>query len=323
MGWFNGHSMGINGFTNKQKKNKSMNFTDFHDDPFINGNEAPFEISMPKIQSSPVVYSSPHSGRIYPESFKKSSVLNPVALRRSEDAFIDELYATAPDAGSPLLLARFPRAYVDPNREMWELDPTMFSNPMPDYVNVTSPRVRAGLGTIARVVTDGANIYKDGLDFAEAQQRIEKCYTPFHNALTGLLEDTFNKFGTYLLIDCHSMPSIGGPMDKDPGLDRVDMVLGNANGTSCAGAVSKLARETLESFGYRVVMNKPYAGGFTTRNYGKPYAGRNALQIEINRALYMDEDVISHSPGFDELKNNLNQLISTLSAIDPDLLKEK
>ena len=292
-------------------------------DQFINGSERAVEIKLPASQTSPVVYSSPHSGRIYPDAFKKASVLGAVALRRSEDAFVDELYSSAPDAGSPLLLARFPRAYVDPNREMWELDPTMFDQALPDYINVASPRIRAGLGTIARVVTNGANIYKGAIDFAEAQQRIEKCYKPFHETLAGLLEGTVKKFGAYLLIDCHSMPSIGGPMDKDPGLDRVDMVLGDANGTSCAGAVSKLARETLESFGYRVVMNKPYAGGFTTRNYGKPYAGRHALQIEVNRALYMDEDTVSHGPGFDELKNNLDQLISTLSAIDPDLLKEK
>ncbi len=300
-----------------------MGFTDFNDDAFISESEAPFEISLPDVQSSPVVYSSPHSGRIYPEAFKKASALDPVALRRSEDAFVDELYRAAPDAGSPLLLARFPRAYVDPNREMWELDPAMFSGPIPDYINRASPRVRAGLGTIARVVTDGANIYKDSIDFDEARLRIEKCYAPFHAALAGLLDETIAKFGAYLLVDCHSMPSVGGPMDKDPGLDRVDMVLGDANGTACANIVSNIAREALESYGYRVVMNKPYAGGFTTRNYGKPYAGRHALQIEINRALYMDEDTVSHAPGFDELKNNIDKLISELSAIDPGLLKEK
>ena len=300
-----------------------MNSTDFYDDVFIDGSEQPFEISLPDAQSSPVVYSSPHSGRIYPNAFKKASVLDPVALRRSEDAFVDELYSAAPDAGSPLLLARFPRAYVDPNREMWELDPGMFDGPIPDHINTTSPRVRAGLGTIARVVTDGANIYQGSIDFDEARLRIEKCYAPFHDALGGLLDKTVAKFGAYLLVDCHSMPSVGGPMDKDPGIDRVDMVLGNANGSSCAQIVSKITREILEGYGYRVVMNKPYAGGFTTRNYGKPYAGRHALQIEINRALYMDEDTVSHGPGFDELKNNIAKLISELSAIDPGLLKEK
>lgn len=290
-------------------------------DPFINGDEPALEIKRPLRQTSPVVYSSPHSGRIYPEPFKQTSMLSPVALRRSEDAFIDELYSTAPDAGSPLLLARFPRAYVDPNREQWEIDPNMFNGKIPDHVNATSPRVRAGLGTIARVVTDGANIYKDKIDFSDAKLRIEKCYVPFHQSLAGLLEATIEKFGAYLLIDCHSMPSVGGPMDKDSGHERVDMVLGDANGTSCSNAVSNLARETLESFGYKVVMNKPYAGGFTTRNYGKPYANRHALQIEVNRALYMDEDAVSHNPGFDKLTQNITKLITKLSAIHPDLLK--
>jgi len=290
-------------------------------DQFINNDEPPFDILLPKIRSSCVVYSSPHSGSIYPISFQQASALDATALRRSEDAFVDELYTQAPNAGSPLLRARFPRAYVDPNREAWELDPEMFTDALPPQANTRSPRVRAGLGTIARVVTDGAAIYKDKIDFAMAQRRIEKCYMPFHGALAGLLEETFETFGTYLLVDCHSMPSIGGPMDNDPGDNRVDMVLGDAHGSAAAKIVSQTAREILEGLGYRVVMNKPYAGGFTTRNYGKPYEMRHALQIEVNRELYMNEDSITKNIGFDLLKNNISKMIDDLSAINPALLR--
>ena len=290
-------------------------------DPFINDEEQPFDLLSPENQSSCVVYSSPHSGLIYPRAFQDASALDNVALRRSEDAFVDELYEHAPAVGSPLLKARFPRAYVDPNREPWELDPEMFTGPLPSYANTSSPRVRSGLGTIARVVTDGATIYKNKIDFEIAKQRIEKCYMPFHGELGNLLEETYKKFGTYLLVDCHSMPSIGGPMDADPGNNRVDMVLGDANGAACAKIVSQTAREILEGMGYRVVMNRPYAGGFTTRNYGRPYEMRHALQIEINRALYMNEDSISKNAGFETLKNNIAKMVSELSAINPALLR--
>jgi len=290
-------------------------------DQFINDEEHPFDLLLPDNQSSCVVYSSPHSGLIYPPDFQEASALDSVALRRSEDAFVDELYDNSPAAGSPLLKARFPRAYVDPNREPWELDPEMFTGPLPLDANTSSPRVRSGLGTIARVVTDGAAIYKGKIDFAIARQRIEKCYMPFHQALSDLLEETYKKFETYLLVDCHSMPSIGGPMDADPGDNRVDMVLGDANGAACAKIASQTAREILEGMGYRVVMNRPYAGGFTTRNYGKPYEMRHALQIEINRALYMNEDSISKNAGFETLKNNIGKMVGELSTINPALLR--
>lgn len=283
--------------------------------------ETPFDIIQPLAQTAPVVFASPHSGRDYPAAFVEASQLDPVSLRRSEDAFVDELYEQAPHFGAPLLRAHFPRAYADPNREPWELDPEMFADKLPDWVNTTSPRVRAGLGTVAKVVTDGANIYAEKMPFAEAQSRIEHCYKPYHTALSDLLDKTRTQFGTYLLIDCHSMPSVGGPMDRDPGNDRVDMVLGDANGTSCAPRVINLAHQVLQSMGYRVVLNTPYAGGFTTRNYGKPLENGHALQIEVNRALYMDEQSITRSNGFAKLAQDLGVLIKALTDIDPDHLK--
>ncbi len=282
--------------------------------------ETPFDIIEPLAQTCPVIFASPHSGRDYPASFVSASQLDPVALRRSEDAFVDELYEQVPHFGAPLLRAHFPRAYADPNREPWELDPSMFSEVLPSWVNTTSPRVHAGLGTVAKVVTDGAEIYADRIPFAEAQSRIEHCYKPYHEALQGLLDRTFEKFGTYLLIDCHSMPSIGGPMDRDPGNDRVDMVLGDANGVACNQRVTNLAHQVLRDMGYRVVLNTPYAGGFTTRNYGKPTENRHALQIEVNRALYMDEISITRSLNFAKLADDLSELAKALCAIDPSML---
>lgn len=279
------------------------------------------DVIAPLVQTVPVVFASPHSGHDYPASFVAASQLDPVSLRRSEDAFIDELYEHAPRVGAPLIRAHFPRAYADPNREPWELDPEMFSGPLPAWVNTTSPRVRAGLGTVAKVVTDGAAIYKDKISFAEAERRVETCYKPYHAKLTQMLDATRDQFSAYLLIDCHSMPSIGGPMDRDPGTDRVDMVLGDANGTSCTPHVTHLVYNVLKDLGYRVVLNTPYAGGFTTRHYGVPASHGHALQIEVNRALYMDEHSISRNHGFAKLAGSLSTMIEAICAIDVDVLK--
>ncbi|MBM3952775.1 MAG: N-formylglutamate amidohydrolase, partial [Rhodospirillales bacterium] len=200
--------------------------------------DEPFDVLNPSRQTVPFVFASPHSGRVYPDAFIAAARLDPVTLRRSEDAFLDELFAAAPHFGAPLLRAHFPRAYVDPNREAFELDPTMFQDRLPSHCNTTSPRVKAGLGTVARVVTSGEEIYRDKLSYADALDRIERLYKPYHAELARLIAETRRRFGGCVLIDCHSMPSIGGPMDQDPGLRRVDMVLGDAHGTSCAPAVT-------------------------------------------------------------------------------------
>ena len=215
-----------------------------------------------------------------------------MTLRRSEDAFVDEIYAAAPNHGAPLLRALFPRAFVDPNRESYELDPAMFADPLPDYVNTKSPRVAAGLGTIARLVASGEEIYRHKLRFLDARHRIDAYYRPYHAALRRLLDETRWRFGACLLIDCHSMPSVGGPMDADAGSTRVDFILGDRHGTSCTPAVTDFAERAIESLGYVVARNDPYAGGFTTRHYGQPREAVHALQIEINRSLYMDERTI-------------------------------
>ena len=277
---------------------------------------APWEIVERGVQTVPVVFASPHSGRDYPAEFLAASRLDSLTVRRSEDAFVDEIFAAVPDAGAPLLRAHFPRAFVDPNREAYELDPAMFEDALPSYVNTNSPRVAAGLGTIARVVTSGEEIYGAKLRFADAKRRIETYYVSYHKALRGLVDATRERFGVCLLVDCHSMPSVGGPMDNDRGRRRVDFVLGDCHGTACAPLVTDMARQALSEMGYVVTQNAPYAGGFTTRHYGRPYDGVHALQIEINRNLYMDEERITRGPGLEELAARMGRLVEILVAVD-------
>ena len=280
------------------------------------GRQPPFDIVAPAVQTVPLVFASPHSGTQYDPDFVAASRLDQISLRRSEDSFVDELFGAAPAFGAPLLRALFPRVYLDPNREPWELDPGMFEDALPDWVNTTSLRVAGGLGTIARVVTNGAEVYRAKLKFSEAERRIRTLYIPFHEAIQDLLAATVERFGTAILIDCHSMPSVGGPMDRDPGHERADVVLGDRYGTACASVVTDTAENVLTAMGYRVARNDPYAGGFTTRNYGRPDAGIHALQIEIKRSLYMDEARITRLPQMAGVAERMRTLIAALAAID-------
>ncbi len=269
-----------------------------------------WESRLPDRQSMPVVFASPHSGADYPPEFVAASRLDSLTLRKSEDSFVDEIFAAAPDHGAPLLRAFFPRAFLDPNREPFELDPEMFEDQLPSYVNSQSARVMAGIGTIARVVTTGEIIYKNKLQFAEAADRIKTYYRPYHRELQKLIEQTRERFGLCLLIDCHSMPSVGGPIDQDPGAKRADFVLGDCYGASCAPELTDKAEQVLAGMGYQVARNSPYSGGYTTVNYGRPAAKVHALQIEINRALYMDETKIEPTPQMAELTERMGTLIA-------------
>ena len=270
------------------------------------------EILRPGEQTAPIVLASPHSGTAYPEAFVAASPLDPLDLRRSEDCFVDELWLGAAALGVPLLRAAFPRAFVDANREPFELDPEMFEDDLPPYVNVNSSRVAAGLGTLARVVASGKEIYGGKLRFADALERIETCYRPYHAALRRLIDATRDRFGYCILIDCHSMPSVGAPMDPDAGRGRADFILGDGFGTACEGAVADTVERALESHGYRVTRNKPFAGGYTTRHYGCPEEGVHALQIETNRALYMDEDAIGRLPALADVAGHMTSVVSAL-----------
>ncbi len=275
-----------------------------------------WSVAAPAEQTVPLVFASPHSGRRYPQDLLAASPLDPLALRRSEDAFVDELYAGAPASGAPLLESHFPRVFLDCNREPYELDPGMFAGPLPAYVNSRSPRVAAGLGTIARVIATGEEVYRRPLGVDAALARIRSPDIPNHEALKGLIEETRARFGVCLLIDCHSMPSVGGPMDADPGSRRVDIVLGNCFDSACSPAITAYAETVLRDLGYAVRRNIPYAGGFTTRHYGRPGDGVHALQIEINRALYMDERRISRLPGFAETAERIGRLITALAGMN-------
>ena len=269
----------------------------------------PLDLRRPAAQLLPLVVASPHSGSDYPSEFVAASRLDPMTLRRSEDAFVDEIFAAAPGLGAPMLAARFPRAYLDVNREAWELDPTMFADVLPDYVNARSPRVRMGLGTIARVVASGEEIYGGKLSFADAQERIETLYHPYHTALARLVEETTANFGFCLVVDCHSMPSgAHGNAGREP----ADIVLGDCHGAACAPQIVESARRYLMRRGFAVAVNAPYAGGFTTGHYGRPRRGRHALQVEINRAIYMDERNYDRRPGFDQLSEEMAGLIARL-----------
>jgi N-formylglutamate deformylase len=273
---------------------------------------APVTVRHPDEQRVPVVFASPHSGRIYPAEFVAAARLDVLGLRRSEDSFVDTLFEAAPAFGAPLLAARFPRAYCDPNREPWELDPGMFADDLPPWVNTTSARVGAGLGTIARVVASGETIYRTKLSFAEAERRVRTCWEPFHDALFALIGETRRRFGSCLLIDCHSMPAHGNP--GRVGVPPADFVLGDAHGTACAPRAIALVEHTLRGMGYAVRRNDPYAGGYITRHYGRPREHVHVLQIEVARGLYMDEARIERLPRFGALQRDLTTLIAALTA---------
>jgi N-formylglutamate amidohydrolase len=272
---------------------------------------APVVVRRPARQTIPVVFASPHSGRTYPDDFLAATRLDPLGLRRSEDSFVDELFAAAPEHGAPLLAATFPRAYCDANREPWELDPAMFADSLPPWVNTTSARVGAGLGTIARVVASGETIYRAKLLFAEAERRVRTCWQPFHDALAALIAATRDQFGVCLLIDCHSMPSHGRPVRS--GGKPASFVLGDAHGTACASRSSRLVEKLLSELGHSVCRNDPYAGGYITRHYGRPREGVHALQIEIARELYMDEGDIERLPSFTTVQATMTRFITGLA----------
>jgi N-formylglutamate deformylase len=274
--------------------------------------EPPFEILEPNQWRGPVLFNSPHSGRVYPKSFLRSTRLDLATLRRSEDSFVDELFAGVVRRGYPLLRAHFPRCYVDVNREPYELDPRMFDGRLPSFANTRSLRVAGGLGTIARVVGDAQEIYGRRIPVDDALGRIEGLYKPYHRALRRLLTRVHREKGAVILIDCHSMPSTAGPKDERP---RADMVLGDRYGTSCAAAVAETIETALRQLGYSVSRNKPYAGGFITEHYGNPSAGVHAMQFEINRALYMDERRYVRAGNFSRVAVDLESVADRLGGL--------
>lgn len=266
------------------------------------------EVIEPAALSTPVIFASPHSGRDYSPEFLRLTRLDKNALRQSEDSYVDLLFDDATHFGAPMLRALFPRAYVDVNRARNELDPRMFADALPRSADTRSSRVIAGLGVIPRIVADGHDIYARKLYYIDAKRRLAACYDPYHAALSRLIDRAVERFGVAVVIDCHSMPSAGGaPVRKDD--PPIDFVLGDRFGSSCAPYLTHRVEEMLLDAGYEVARNAPYAGGFVAASYGRPRSNVHVLQIEISRALYLDERRIARTRRFDALKSSIKDLI--------------
>lgn len=284
--------------------------------------EEGFTVALPVAQTAPVVFASPHSGRQYPDDFLAASRLDSLALRQSEDAFVEEIFAGVVEFGAPLIAARFPRAYVDVNREAMELDPEMFIDSLPARANTDSPRVAAGLGAVPRIVASGQDIYERRLPYREAENRIERCYKPYHRALSDLVTATVETFGGCLLVDCHSMPSgVVGP--GRPDRRRPDIVIGDCWGDACMSAITDALEDAAHDHGFATQRNVPYAGGFTTRHYGRPDERVHAIQIEIRRDLYMDEASVTRLADMDRVGVRLRAVAADLCASARGLLSDQ
>jgi len=272
----------------------------------------PFEIVEPVEWRAPIIFNSPHSGSVYSAEFLNASRIDLPTLRRSEDSFMDELIAELASRGFPVVRVNFPRSYVDVNREPYELDPRMFTGRLPSFANTRSMRVAGGLGTIPRVVGDGQEIYRERLSVEDALRRIETLYKPYHRALRRLINRVHQSFGTVVVVDCHSMPSIGVSRDEPR---RPDVVIGDRYGTSCAPALPDRVEQTMGRLGYSIGRNKPYAGGFITEHYGNPASGLHAVQLELNRAIYMDERRREKSPRFAQVAADFAVLAEALATV--------
>ena len=278
------------------------------------GQTIAFRLYAPAEQRVPYVFNSPHSGRHYSESFLKASRLSALDIRRSEDVLVDHLFASVVEIGAPLLAAQFPRAWLDVNREPYELDPKLFDERLPAHANSGSMRVMGGLGTIPRLIAENLPIYAQKPSLKEALQRIEENYRPYHETLRQLIASSVHMFGYGVLVDCHSMPSRGC---KNERLNRPDIIIGDRFGTSCNGEISSELVRRFSDLGYSVLRNKPYAGGFITEHYGRPLKGLHAVQIEINRGLYLDEENLQPTAGFQQLALDIQSVMAHLVSL-PD-----
>ncbi len=268
-----------------------------------------FEILAPAQWVVPAVFNSPHSGTIIPEAFLQQSRLSADTLRQSEDCFVDELFSDCQKLGAPLLRALVTRSFIDLNREPYELDARMFLEDLPGYMNSGSLRVASGLGTIPKLVAEGTEIYRGKIHLRDAVDRIDQVYRPYHRTLTALVNECYNATGFALLVDCHSMPSSAVKAGHQPS---IDIVLGDCFGASCSTEISGEVESLFAQEGFRVVRNRPYAGGFITKTHGAPQQNRHALQIEINRALYMDETRMEKNRGFVEIQKSLANVTAAL-----------
>ena len=256
----------------------------------------------------PLLFASPHSGSLYPETMLETIRVPLIDLRRTEDAFVDDLFADAPKSGGQLICANYARGYVDLNRDARELDPAMFRDGPPRKVAVASPRVEAGLGCLPRVSARGEPIYREQISRAEGEYRLAHVHDAYHGYMRRQLDRFKEDYGLAVLIDCHSMPS------RQTGRrELADIVLGDRYGSSCDNRLTSVAERTFRELGYSVSRNAPYAGGYTTRCYGRPKRGVHALQVEINRSLYMDERKVVRHENFAAVKRDIMAVSEALS----------
>ena len=268
-----------------------------------------YDLFLPEVRRGGVVFSSPHSGRDYPRAFLAASVLDRQTIRSSEDAFVDQLFSAAPRLGAPLLCARAPRAYVDLNRSADEFDPALIADVAPGGHN---PRVSSGLGVIPRVVANGRAIYRGKIPAAEAEARIARHWEPYHARLRALLEESRAAFGAAVLVDCHSMPHEAIEHHGRGGRAHPDVVLGDRFGAAAAAAVVERIEAAFAAEGLRVVRNAPFAGAYIAQAYGRPSRGQHVVQVEIDRALYMDEATIRPNRNFAALQDLLGRVIGEI-----------
>ena len=271
-----------------------------------------FHLSEPAQRETCVVFASPHSGRDYPPAFLAQSTLNELAIRSSEDAFVDELFDAAPLHGAPLLCASMPRAYVDLNRGEEELDPALIEGVRKSGHN---PRVASGLGVVPRVVANGQAIYSGKMPRAEAERRIETCWRPYHDALHEELRRARAQFGRAILIDCHSMPHEAMDSVARTGARRPEVVLGDRFGAAAHEWLVDLVEDAFYKAGLVVTRNTPFAGAYITQHYGRPSSGCHAIQIEIDRSLYMDERKICRNGRFKPFKRLIDEVVAEIARI--------
>jgi len=273
-----------------------------------------FILTPSRTQTLPFVFNSPHSGDEFPDDFLERSQLERPSLRKASDLFVDRLIAPLSKHGATVMKARLPRSYIDLNREPFELDPRLIEGPLPPEANTRSLRVMGGLGTVPRVIGDQIEIYAGKLTLQAALERIERAYLPYHRRLGQVMAQSHAQCGRAILIDCHSMPSTIGPR---PSRLLPDIVLGDRYGTSCAPYLIDTLEAIFRQNGFKVERNQPYAGGYITEHYGRVSTGWHALQVEINRALYMDERTLLPNEGFVPMMKALEQVFGELIECEP------
>lgn len=262
----------------------------------------PFDLLAPTSDAAPVLFDSPHSGRFYPTDWRVKPPL--AVLRRGEDAYVDELIADAPGMGVTVLVANYPRCYVDANRDPDDLDFELLAEPWPTPLKPTN-KTRQGLGLVRRYVTPGVEVHRDKLTVAEVRHRLDAIYWPYHRALGSAFDALHGRFGFAWHIDWHSMKSVGNAMTPDRGRRRADIVIGDLDGRSCDAALTQLLADAFKALGYRVALNDPYKGAAIVRRHGAPERGRHSIQVEINRALYLDESAVEANGGFAKLRRDI------------------